>query len=276
MKRACKLAVLVVVLASISAVAWAGASPTVVTGPPAQVTDTTAVLTGRIDPNGHGTDFAFSYGPTTAYGVTTPARAVGPRKTFVVVKQAITGLTPGTAYHYRIGALNGSGSSVGSDRTFTTTGHPPAAVVTGAAVGVGRTVATPTGTVNPEDATTGFQIQYGLSTAYGYETNPQEIAASPSRDRRSPYRFTTSGSLSGAHSIPAQQRCAGNVGIRYYGGRRQVAFVVAPMGANCRFAATASFRRLRGSRPASLRITVDYRGTGYVAPGSSIDHVTAG
>ncbi len=98
----------------------------------------------------------------------------------------------------------------------------------------------------------------------------------PGRDRRAPYVFTTSGVLRGATWIPEAQRCAGNVGIRFHNGRHQVAFVVAPVAGNCRFSASVRFRRLRGRRPAALRVTVDYRGTGYLAPVNRADHVTAG
>ena len=98
----------------------------------------------------------------------------------------------------------------------------------------------------------------------------------PGRDRRSPYVFTTSGALNGSGWIPAAQRCAGNVGVRFYHGRRPVAFGVAPVAGNCRFGVTASFRRLHGPKPAALRITVDYRGTGYLAPAKGVDHVMAG
>lgn len=314
-------------------VAGAAASPTVTTGAATKVTTSTAILTGRVTPNGRATDYAFSYGPTAAYGAATPARSAGAGLKPLVVTGKVTGLTPGTVYHYRISAANRSGTATGADRTFTTKGHPPAAVVTGPAANVGQTGATPTGTIDPEGAPTTWIVQYGLTPAYGYQTaaqllgpatTPVPVSAQltgltpgtlfhyrivayhgatvasagadatfftepsrrprprltahthPGRDRRSPYTFTTSGSLRGAGWIPPAQRCAGNVGIRFHRGRHQLAFVVAPVAANCRFAATVSFRRLHGPRPAALRVTVDYRGTGYLAPAKRVDHVIAG
>jgi phosphodiesterase/alkaline phosphatase D-like protein len=314
-------------------VAGAAASPTVTTGPATKVATASAVLTGHVSPNGSATAYVFSYGPTPAYGAATAARSVGSGAKSIAVTRRITGLTPGTIYHYRITATNRSGTATGADRTFTTAGHPPAGVVTGPPASVGKTVATPTGTVDPEGAVTNWVIQYGITGAYGFETFAQSLGpvatpvpvsaqltglapgtlfhyrvvayhgaavvsagadatffTEPSRrprprmtahtrpgtDRRSPYVFTTSGVLGGAGWIPPAQRCAGNVGVRFYNRRRQVAFVVAPVAANCRFAVRASFRRLRGPRPAALRITVDYRGTGYLAPINRVDHVTAG
>lgn len=337
MKRTPKLLVLtVVVAASIAAfagIAVAASSPTVVTAAATSVTDTTAVLNARITPNGSATVYVFSYGPTTAYGADTVAHSAGAGVKLVDVARTVTGLTPGTVYHYRITASNGAGTSTGADRTFTTTGHPPAAVITGGTNDVGKTVATPTGIINPEGALTGWVVEYGLSTAYGYETQPADLAGvsqpvavsallaglspetlfhyrvvayhgtdvistgadatfftepatrpnpnlsahtSPSRAKRSPYSFTTSGTLGGAGAIPALQRCGGNVGIRFYNGRRQLAFVVAPVGTDCHFSVSATFRRLFGKGVVPLKVTVDYRGTGYVAPATRTDHVTAG
>ena len=39
---------------------------------------------------------------------------------------------------------------------------------------------------------------------------------------------------------------------------------------------SASFRRLHSRGPARLKVTVDYRGNGYIAPVKRTDHVTAG
>src|ERR1700722_17840223 len=129
MKRICTLVVLTVVVgASATGVASAASSPTVVTSAASNVTDTTAVLNGRVTPNGSATTYVFSYGPTTAYGVSTAAHSAGKGTKVVDVARTVTDLTPGTTYHYKISAINGVGSTVGIDRTFTTTGHPPAAV----------------------------------------------------------------------------------------------------------------------------------------------------
>lgn len=333
MKRTLKLlAVSGVALGSITGIAAAASSPTVVTGAPTSVNATRAVLHGRVNPNGLATQYVFSYGPTVAYGVNTVVHAVGHGAKGVDVARAVTGLTPGTVYHYRISAVNRAGTGVGADRTFTTTGHPPAAVVTGGPINVGKTSATITGSINPNGATTSYQIQYGPTTAYGYATFAVPLAAlttpvpvsvplgglaprtlfhyrvvafhgstssagadatfftepwsrpkpqltahtTPSRDKRSPYTFTTSGGLRGGGFIPAPQRCTGNVGVRYYNGRHQLAFVVAPVSSDCRFSVPATFRRLHGRGPARLRVNVDFRGNGYLQPGIATDHVTAG
>ncbi len=333
MKRTLKLlAASAVGLGSITAAAAAASSPTVVTGGATSVTATHAVLHGRVNPNGTATQYVFSYGPTAAYGANTVVHAAGRGAKGVDVARAVTGLTPGTVYHYRISAVSGAGTGVGADRTFTTSGHPPAAVITGGPINVGKTSATITGSINPEGALTNYAVQYGPTTAYGYETFPLPLGAvttpvpvslplvglaprtlfhyrvvafhgnaasaggdatfftepwsrpkprltahtAPRRARRSPYTFTTSGGLHGGGFIPAPQRCTGNVGIRYYNGRHQLAFVVAPVSPACRFSVPATFRRLHGRHPARLRVNVDFRGNGYLGPASATDHVTAG
>jgi phosphodiesterase/alkaline phosphatase D-like protein len=318
---------------ALTGIASAAGSPSIATGAATKVGNTTAVLNGTINPNGHATQYDFTYGPTTAYGATTTLHKVKAGTKPVAITITITGLTPGTPYHYRLNAINSGGAVAGADRSFTTTGHPPAAVVTGGAVNVGKTVATPTGVINPEGALTTWVVQYGLSTAYGMQSSANTLAAvnvplsvsvplaglapatlfhyrlvafhgqnvvstggdatfftepakrptprmrvhtSPGRDKRSPYAFTTSGSLSGAGFIPAAQRCTGNVGVRFYNGRRQLAFVVAAVQPNCKFSVGASFRRLHGRGPVRLKVTVDYRGNGYIYKVNRVNHVTAG
>jgi hypothetical protein len=322
-----------VIAASVAGTAIAASSPAASTGGATNVGDSTATLNGTVNPNGRATQYDFTYGPTTAYGATTALHKLKAGTKAVAVAIRLTGLTPGTTYHYRINAISSGGAVLGADRSFTTTGHPPAAVVTGGAINVGTTVATPTGVINPEGATTTWVIQYGLTTAYGMQNFPGALAGattpvgvsaqltglspatlfhyrivayhgsnvvsagadatfftepakrpvpgmtahtSPGRDRHSPYTFTTSGSLRGAGFIPAAQRCTGNVGVRFFNGRRQLAFVIAAVQPNCTFAVGASFRRLHSRGPARLKVTVDYRGNGYIAKVNRVDHVTAG
>ena len=334
MKRTRRLLVATaVVTASITGLALAASSPTVITGSTTRITHTSVVLHARINPNTKATTYLFNYGPTGAYGANTPARGAGSGSKGVNVSQAITGLTPGSVYHYRIAALSAGGGATGIDRAFKTAGRPPAAVVTGPAVNVGKTVATPTGTINPNGDVTTWVIQYGLSAGYGFQSSTQTLPAvdtaepvsvalvglapatlfhyrvlaihqdggisagadatfftepsirpkpafstrtSPDRDRKSPYKFTTGGTLHGAGFIPAAQRCTGKVGIRYFNGRRQIAFVIAQVGGDCRFTQQATFRKTHGRGAVHLRVTVDFRGNGYLAPVNKTDRVTAG
>jgi phosphodiesterase/alkaline phosphatase D-like protein len=158
------------VAAFAAGVALAASSPTVTTGAATNRTNTSAVLNATINPNGSTTTYVFQYGLTTTYGLASAAHSAGHGAKAVAAKATIAGLTPGTRYHYKVVALNRSGAGAGTDHTFTTTGHPPAATVTGPLSQVGKTTATATGIINPEGQATTWVVQYGLTAAYGFET----------------------------------------------------------------------------------------------------------
>lgn len=108
-----------VVLAAIVPATQASAAPLAITGPAQDVTQTSATLTGTVNPRGAATDVFFRYGPTQQYTARTAAQAVGNGTKKVEVRIPISGLTPDTVYHYRLVA-NGDGVSRGKDRTFRT------------------------------------------------------------------------------------------------------------------------------------------------------------
>jgi phosphodiesterase/alkaline phosphatase D-like protein len=178
MKRTTKLLVVVVALAAtVTGVAIAASSPTVSTGTATKVGNASATLQAKVNPNGNQTRYSFEYGATNAYGLSSTSHAAGNGTKAVSVATAVSGLTPGTVYHYRVDALNKAGTTFGSDRTFTTTGHPPAAVVTGSPLNVRKTFATVTGSVNPNGEATTWSVQYGLTTNYGVLTFGQSLAS---------------------------------------------------------------------------------------------------
>ena len=89
------------------------------------VTDTSARLNGEVDPKGDPTTVWFEYGATTGYGSQSGTRVFSSRAT---VFHALTGLTPGTVYHFRLRAFDTHGhAAAGTDHAFTTTGTAPAA-----------------------------------------------------------------------------------------------------------------------------------------------------
>jgi hypothetical protein len=100
------------------------AAPTVTTGGAAQVTVTSATLTGTVNPRGLATSYYFQYGTTTAYGSRTPSSAAGNGSTPAAAAAQITGLGSHTKYHYRLIAHNSDGTTAGNDRSFTTPRQP--------------------------------------------------------------------------------------------------------------------------------------------------------
>jgi hypothetical protein len=99
------------------------------TGPPqvseeiAAVAPTAATLGAKIDPSGLETTYYFEAGPGTSYGKRIPADSnlsAGVGFSPVGVSTALSGLTAGTTYHFRLVATNAAGTTVGPDRQLHT------------------------------------------------------------------------------------------------------------------------------------------------------------
>jgi hypothetical protein len=158
------------------------------------ITPRSASLHGLVNANNTGagffqsTTYYIEYGTTTAYGKTAVNAADGGTLCWtlpfppnvvcdgtdraVVAQVPATGqpaLEPGTEYHFRVVADNGTplGDSPqsGADQTFITA---PAAG--GGATGVTTKRATLTGTINPHGVATTYHFNYGRTSAYGAST----------------------------------------------------------------------------------------------------------
>jgi hypothetical protein len=93
------------------------AAPLVNTGGVKNRTAVSGTLSGWVNAGAQSTTYHFEYGPTTAYGSSTPPGTVaGSRKTPVIAD--ITGLMTGAIYHYRLVAQNATGVAQGLDKTF--------------------------------------------------------------------------------------------------------------------------------------------------------------
>ena len=136
------------------------------------LTQTSTTLDASINPNNQATTYHFEYGPTAAYGTVLPApdASIGSGYGDVVVGEELTGLQPGTTYHFRVVATNASsppGGTVGPDQTFTTPPLQPPVVSIGQAVGVAQNTATLTGTVDAQGFQTDYEFDIGTDTGYG-------------------------------------------------------------------------------------------------------------
>lgn len=100
------------------------AKATATTGAAANVTFQSARVGGAVDPNKTATNYYFQYGTTVALGTNTAPAPVGAGDKAVRVSVDLGGLAPATRYHYRIVAQNGSGTTLGKRRTFTTRRQP--------------------------------------------------------------------------------------------------------------------------------------------------------
>ena len=163
------------------------------------VTTNSALLQAGVYPNGDPTQYWWEYGTTTAYGQTTPKGPPVSGTNAVPVSTALTGLRPGTTYHYRLVASNTFGEMDGYDFTFTTAPAPPPVTTTpnppappppttitkppvtparpaSPSLGklrvgaLGGSTATVSAAIDPHGASTTFYLAYGTSPALGRRT----------------------------------------------------------------------------------------------------------
>ena len=154
-------------------------APSATTTAASGIGQTSATLNGSVNPNGQATTYYFDYGTTVAYGSQSPANpaTAGSGSGALAFSTAISGLTRGTTYHYRIVAQSGGGVTAGSDQTFTTLDPP--VVTTGAASAIAADGATLNASVDPHGQATTFVFQYGPTVAYGSQipVAPQSAGA---------------------------------------------------------------------------------------------------
>jgi hypothetical protein len=169
--------------------------PTVATRGVSSITPNGATISASVDPNAAGdpeqddTKYHFQYGTTSAYGeqaggVMDEAEAqacsgdlakdeacpveteAGEGESAKEEHGTLTGLEPGTTYHYRIVATNGPAgtpqTSYGEDRTFTTPATPP--ILSGVSVwNITPSSATITATLDPQGLPTRYELQLGAT-----------------------------------------------------------------------------------------------------------------
>jgi hypothetical protein len=138
--------------------------PTVTTGSGSDVRETSASLSGQVDPDvahggGPATECAFEYGTSTTYGQTAPCSPAAPYAAATDVSADISGLLPSTTYHFRLTAMNANKiASDSEDGTFTTSG-PPAVNSESAQRALTKT-AIVEAQINPFGSDTTCQVQY--------------------------------------------------------------------------------------------------------------------
>jgi hypothetical protein len=94
--------------------------PQALTAPPAEVSESEAVLAGDANANDASIGCRFEYGQTNAYGATVPCQAPAPSTAFAPVAARVTGLLPNTTYHYRLVVFDEGTTQFGADVAFTT------------------------------------------------------------------------------------------------------------------------------------------------------------
>jgi sugar lactone lactonase YvrE len=134
--------------------------PVVTTGAPSEEQQTTATLTGSIEPSGGlAVSCEFRYGA----GLTAPCEPAGPFSSSLnAVEAKISGLTRETTYGYRLLGTTSEGATAGAEETFTTLSKvvSPPAVSIEPVTPIAQNSATFNGGVNPNEAETKYHFEY--------------------------------------------------------------------------------------------------------------------
>jgi hypothetical protein len=155
----------------------------VTTGPVSGATETSATVTGTVDPAGGPeiTTCKFEYGESAEYlsgsvpcdqGNTIPAATT--------VTATLPNLAAGRTYHYRIFVETANGKSVGADRTATVAGPP--AIEGLFSSNVTESSADLSARINPGGAETTYRFEYGTTVAYGNEAPVGGASAGAGQD----------------------------------------------------------------------------------------------
>jgi hypothetical protein len=149
----------------------------VVTGVPTSVALTGATLNATVFPGGQPTNYFFEFGNSTTYGTRTAIRYAGVGTESVKVSETVSGLTPGTVYHFRATVVIPTPDTIrGEDRAFSTIVAAPGLTLTDVR-SVSATTVGLDGTVNPMGLPTTYHFEYGPTTAYGQSTAQQDAGS---------------------------------------------------------------------------------------------------
>jgi len=144
----------------------ATAPPAVATGDAKAISAFGATLQGTVNPNSGFASAWFEYGLTNEYAKRTPIRGAGNLAASADLSARISGLAPGTTYHYRIVATNSEGRSEGADATFRTSFLPPVVKTGRAEVFADAGIVRLHGSVRANNAGTYVFYEYGTDETH--------------------------------------------------------------------------------------------------------------
>ena len=161
------------------------AAPSPITSSTVAPTNSTAVVTGKVTPNGAQTTYWYEYGVSSDLGSKTSSQTIGSGFTPIASPGYITGLKTNTLYYFRLSAQNSFGLVNGTTYTFTTNNNPPGqgtapAVSSNSASSVTRTSATLRANVNAHSSQTTYWFEYGTTPGFGQVTGFESAGSSNS------------------------------------------------------------------------------------------------
>ncbi len=178
------------------------------------VDNTTAVLKAQVNPNGNDTHYRFQYGslgPCSSSSSECKEAPVngevdlGSAQGDVTASVTLTGLQPGTVYHYRVLATNSGGRTIGLDEAFTT--FPTA--MSGLPDGRAYELVSPTekagGEVFPPEPNGGSCLSSECKPGSDEPPFPMQSAPDGDTVAYEGYPFSTSGDAIGANEYLASR-----------------------------------------------------------------------
>jgi V8-like Glu-specific endopeptidase len=146
-------------------------APGVITDPAVSVKISSAVLNGRVTPNGASTTAWFELGTTTSYGTTIAAGGLGSGMLYLAYSRSALNLDCNQQYHFRAAASNSSGTRYGRDHSFTTAACTPPAVTTLPPSNINQQSATLRADVKAFETDTSVYFDIGTTQALGHTIN---------------------------------------------------------------------------------------------------------
>jgi hypothetical protein len=104
----------------------------------ASTTQSEATMTATITTGNTATTYRFEYGPTAAYGKSTPSKNIAGTVDQVHVTAIVENLAAGSTYHFRVVAENSEGAVEGEDQTFVLKAPPGPETCPNAAIRVAQ------------------------------------------------------------------------------------------------------------------------------------------
>jgi hypothetical protein len=154
---------------------FTGDKPTIASTLASNIKTTGVTLTGVVCANSLNTVVTFEFGESVNYGNTvTAVQSPLNGSANVTASAEVTGLLPGSAYHYRINAVNSKGSVSSLDNLFTTLGRLPTAT-TLVSQNVNSASVILNASVNPNYLETTVSFEYGITNNYGYSVNATPV-----------------------------------------------------------------------------------------------------
>ena len=169
-----------------------GNTPIVVTGGTNNLSQSSAQITGTVNPNSASTSYWFEYGTSQSLGNSTGFQSAGSGNSAQPYSASLSNLSSNTTYYYRIVAQNSYGTSQGSILSFTTNGGSGGScsspMASSLSVGnVYQNSAQLNGQVNPNNCSTNYWFEYGASTNLGNMTSYQSAGSNNSSINVSTY-----------------------------------------------------------------------------------------